>query len=131
MSIPTLSISFSVIGPKQQSYAVGESKRYEESKIRMEKIVTNLKAKKHVLNVNDLIRMYESDGITPDYLKELEVIPEIPPTFYSKLSDLHQAVDTKQKEKLPLKNTAETELLFYGDDPREFEAKVLGYIAFR
>jgi alanyl-tRNA synthetase len=103
-----------------------ESKRYEESKIRMKKIATNLKEKKHVLNVDDLIRMYESDGITPDYLKELEVIPEIPPTFYSKLSDLHQAVDTKQKEKLPLKNTAETELLFYGDDPREFEAKVLG-----
>jgi len=103
-----------------------ESKRYEESKIRMEKIATNLKAKKHVPNVNDLIRMYESDGITPDYLKELEVIPEIPPTFYSKLSDLHQAVDTKQKVKLPLENTAETELLFYGDDPREFEAKVIG-----
>ncbi len=103
-----------------------ETKRYEESKIRMKKIATNLKEKKHVLNVDDLIRMYESDGITPDYLKELDVIPEIPPTFYSKLSDLHQAVDTKQKEKLPLKNTAETELLFYGDDPREFEAKVLG-----
>jgi alanyl-tRNA synthetase len=103
-----------------------ESKRYEESKIRMKKIATNLKEKKHVLNVDDLIRMYESDGITPDYLKELEVIPEIPPTFYSKLSDLHQAVDTKQKEKLPLENTAETELLFYGDDPHEFEARVLG-----
>jgi len=102
-----------------------ESKRYEESKIRMEKIATNLKEKKKVPNVNDLIRMYESDGITPDYLKELEVIPEIPPTFYSKLSDLHQTVDTKQKEKLPLENTAETELLFYGDDPHEFEAKVL------
>ena len=79
-----------------------ESKRYEESKIRMQKIAANLKEKNQVPNVDDLIRMYESDGITPDYLKELEVIPEIPPTFYSKLSDLHQTVDTKQKEKLPL-----------------------------
>jgi len=103
-----------------------ESKRYEESKIRMQKIATNLKEKKHVPNVDDLITMYESDGITPDYLKELEVIPEIPPTFYSKLSDLHQTVDTKQKEKLPFGNTTETELLFYGDDPHDFEAKVLG-----
>ena len=102
-----------------------ESKRYEESKIRMQKIAINLKEKKQVPNVDDLIRMYESDGITPDYLKELEVIPEIPPTFYSKLSDLHQTVDTKQKEKLPIEGTAETELLFYGDDPHEFEAKVL------
>ena len=103
-----------------------ESKRYEESKIRMQKIATNLKSKKHIPTVDELITMYESDGITPDYLKELEVIPEIPPTFYSKLSDLHQTVDTKQKEKIPLEGTAETELLYYGDDPHDFDAKVLG-----
>lgn len=103
-----------------------ESKRYEESKIRMQKIANNLKSKKHIPNVDELITMYESDGITPDYLKELEVIPEIPPTFYSKLSDLHQTVDAKHKEKLPLEGTAETELLYYGDDPHDFDAKVLG-----
>jgi alanyl-tRNA synthetase len=103
-----------------------EARRYEESKIRMQKIADNLKAKKQVPNVDDLIRMYESDGITPDYLKELQVIPEIPPTFYSRLSDLHQSVAAKEKEKLPLQDVAETELLFYKDDPREFSAKVLG-----
>jgi len=103
-----------------------ESKRYEESKIRMQKIATNLKSKDHVPNVDDLIRMYESDGITPDYLKELDVIPEIPPTFYSKLSELHQSAAPKEKEKLPLLDVLETELLFYGDDPKEFDAKVLG-----
>jgi alanyl-tRNA synthetase len=103
-----------------------EAKRYEESKIRMQKIAANLKSKKQIPNVSDLIRMYESDGITPDYLKELDVIPEIPPTFYSKLSDLHQSVATKETQKLPLQNVAETEMLFYGDDPQEFDAKVLG-----
>jgi len=69
--------------------------------------------------------MYESDGITPDYLKELEVIPEIPPTFYSKLSDLHQSVPKKEIEKLELGGITETELLFYKDDPKKFDAKVL------
>jgi len=103
-----------------------ESKRYEESKIRMQKIAANLKSKNHIPNDDDLIRMYESDGITPDYLKELEVIPEIPPTFYSKLADLHQSAAPKEKDKLPLLDVLETELLFYGDDPREFDAKVLG-----
>ena len=103
-----------------------EAKRYEESKIRMQKVASNLKSKKYVPDVDDLIRMYESDGITPDYLKELEVIPEIPPTFYSKLSDLHQTVATKEQRKLPLQDVQETELLFYGEDPKEFEAKVLG-----
>jgi alanyl-tRNA synthetase len=103
-----------------------EAKRYEESKIRMQKIADNLKSKKQIPNVDDLIRMYESDGITPDYLKELNVIPEIPPTFYSRLADLHQTVESKETQRLPLQDVAETELLFYKDDPREFNAKVLG-----
>jgi len=102
-----------------------EAKRYEESKIRMQKIADNLKSKGQTPNVDDLIRMYESDGITPDYLKELEVIPEIPSTFYSRLSDLHQSVTKKEKEKLPLQNIPETDLLFYKDDPHQFDAKVL------
>jgi alanyl-tRNA synthetase len=102
-----------------------EAKRYEESKIRMQKIAENLKSKGETPNVDDLIRMYESDGITPDYLKELEVIPEIPPTFYSRLSDLHQSVTKKEKEKLPLQNIPETDLLYYKEDPHQFDAKVL------
>ena len=102
-----------------------EAKRYEESKIRMQKIADNLKSKGETPNVDDLIRMYESDGITPDYLKELEVIPEIPPMFYSRLSDLHQSVTKKEKEKLPLQNIPETDLLYYKDDPHQFDAKVL------
>jgi len=102
-----------------------ESKRYEESKIRMQKIASNLKSKDKIPTVDDLITMYESDGITPDYLKELEVIPEIPPTFYTRLADLHQSVAKKEIEKLELGGIAETELLFYKDDPKEFDAKVL------
>lgn len=102
-----------------------EAKRYEESKSRMQKIATNLKSKGEIPTVDDLITMYESDGITPDYLKELKVIPEIPPTFYSRLSDLHQSTKEKVQEKLPLKGLPETDLLFYKDDPKEFNAKVL------
>ena len=101
-----------------------ESKRYEESKVRMEKIVNNLRAK-GTPTVDELITLYESDGITPDYLKELNAISEIPSTFYSKLSELHQSESKKTVESLPLEGLPETELLFYGDDPKEFDAKVL------
>lgn len=102
-----------------------ESGRYEESKTRMVKIATRLRGKEKPPTVDELITMYESDGITPDYLKELNVISEIPSTFYSKLSDLHQSEKKKDIEKLPLENLPETEMLFYEDDPMEFEAKVL------
>ena len=102
-----------------------ESGRYEESKTRMEKIANRLKGREKPPSVDELITMYESDGITPDYLKELNVISDIPSTFYSKLSDLHQSEKKKDIEKLPLEGISETEMLFYGEDPMEFEAKVL------
>ena len=99
-----------------------ESERYDNSKQRMQKIATNLNKDP---TVDDLIRLYESDGVTPDYLKEIKVISEIPSTFYSKLSELHQGKKQKEHLNLPLENISATELLFYSDDPKEFDAKVL------
>jgi alanyl-tRNA synthetase len=99
-----------------------ESGRYVSSKERTQKIVSNLKQKP---TVDDLIRLYESDGVTPDYLKEMKVISEIPSTFYTKLSELHQSKKAEKQEYLPLEGLPETELLYYENDPKEFDAKVL------
>ncbi len=99
-----------------------ESDRYENSKLRMEKIVSNLNQKP---TVDDLIRLYESDGVTPDYLKEMKVISDIPSTFYSKLSELHQSKKQKEQDQVSLEGLPDTELLYYGDDPKEFDANVL------
>ena len=99
-----------------------ESGRYENSKLRMEKIVSKLNQKP---TVDDLIRLYESDGVTPDYLKEMNVISDIPSTFYSKLSQLHQSKKQKEQDQVSLEKLPDTELLYYGDDPKEFDAKVL------
>jgi len=102
-----------------------ESGRYEESKTRMKKIADRMKERGGTPSVDELITLYESDGITPDYLKEVDAIGEVPSTFYSKLSELHQSEKRKDVEKLPLEGLPETDALFYKDDPPEFEAKVL------
>ena len=102
-----------------------ESQRYVESKSRMGKMATKLKEKGRAPSVDELITLYESDGITPEYLKEVDVISEIPSSFYAKLSDLHQSDKKKSMEQLSLENIPETDMLFYKDDPMEFEAKVL------
>jgi len=99
-----------------------ETGRYDSSKQRMKKIVSKLDKEPRV---EDLITLYESDGVTPEYLKEMNVISEIPSTFYAKLSELHQSKKQKDQVNLPLEGIPDTELLFYGDDPREFDAKVL------
>ncbi|WP_268541791.1 alanine--tRNA ligase [Candidatus Nitrosotenuis cloacae] len=99
--------------------------RYHESKSRMEKIAANIKAQSKSLGVDDMIRLYESDGVTPDYLKEHQIITEIPDTFYTKLSELHQSEKKKAGEEIQLQGVPDTELLFYKDDPMKFDAKVL------
>ena len=101
-----------------------ESSRYEESKIHMKKKAEKIR-EKGVPSVDELITLYESDGITPEYLKEVDAITEIPSQFYSKLSDLHQSEKKKAITELPLEELPETETLFYKDDPMEFEAKVI------
>ena len=105
-----------------------EKGRYNESRIRMKNMANNLKAQNKQLSVDDLIRLYESDGITPDFLKESNIIPEIPSTFYERLTDLHQSERPEKKEDLNLDGMPDTELLYYEDDPHEFEAKVLRVI---
>ncbi|MFQ5782964.1 MAG: alanine--tRNA ligase [Nitrosopumilus sp.] len=101
-----------------------ESARYEESKVHMKKKADKIR-EKGTPTVDELITYYESDGITPEYLKEVDAISEIPSTFYSKLSDLHQSDKKKAIAELPLEGLPETETLFYKDDPMEFSAKVL------
>ena len=104
-----------------------ESQRYEESKVHMKKKADKIR-EKGIPTVDELITFYESDGITPEYLKEVDAISDIPSSFYSKLSDLHQSDKKKPIAELPLEGLAETEMLFYQDDPMEFDAKVLKVI---
>jgi alanyl-tRNA synthetase len=101
-----------------------ESQRYEDSKVHMKKKADKIR-EKGTPTVDELITFYESDGITPEYLKEVDAISEIPSSFYSKLSDLHQSDKKKTIAELPLEGLPETETLFYQDDPMEFDAKVL------
>ena len=101
-----------------------ELARYQESKIHMKKKADRIR-EKGTPSVEDLIRFYESDGITPEYLKEINAISEIPSLFYLKLSELHQSEKKKIMANLPLlDDLPKTDILFYKDDI-EFEAKVL------
>ena len=56
---------------------------------------------------------------------EMGVIDTVPSALYAKISDLHQSAKRDKAESLPLDGLPETETLFYGDDPAEFDATVL------
>ena len=104
-----------------------ESDRYSSSKERMYQIANSMIKSKISPSTEDLIRMYESDGITPDFLLESGVIEKIPLDFYVKLSELHTSHESKQVLDIePVTGIEPTRLLYYENESiREFDARVL------
>ena len=105
-----------------------ESNRYIGSRKRMDFIAGSIKSAAKEVTVDDLIRLYESDGITPEFLMETGVIQTIPPTFYTKLSELHTKETSVEAPKSfkGLSNLPSTRLLFYEDEYlRDFAATIL------
>ena len=104
-----------------------ESDRYSSSKERMYQIANSMIKSKNSPSTEDLIRMYESDGITPDFLLESGVIEKIPLDFYVKLSELHTSHESKQVLDIePVTGIEPTRLLYYENESiREFDARVL------
>ena len=107
-----------------------EAGRYSSSRERMNSVAMSIKSTKKtkVLTVDDLIRLYESDGITPDFLMEQEIIQSVPSTFYTKLAELHTSqLSSLASKPIPgLDGLPPTKLLYYQDESiRNFHAKVL------
>ena len=107
-----------------------EASRYSSSRERMNSVAMSLKSSKKAkeLNVDDLIRLYESDGVTPDFLMEQGIIQNVPSTFYTKLAELHTSQVSSQASKpiQGLEDLPPTKLLYYQDESiRHFHAKVL------
>ncbi|MFL6483246.1 MAG: alanine--tRNA ligase [Nitrososphaera sp.] len=110
-----------------------ESSRYSSSRERMNSVAMSLKANKKGkdLTVDDLIRLYESDGITADFLMEQGIIQNVPSKFYSRLAELHTSQASSQVSKpiSGLEGLPPTKLLYYQDESiRHFQAKVLKVI---
>ncbi|HZI70382.1 MAG TPA: alanine--tRNA ligase, partial [Nitrososphaeraceae archaeon] len=108
-----------------------ESDRYVGSNERMQAIATSIKNVNKQLSVDDLIRMYESDGITPDFLERVGAIDKIPSTFYTRLADLHteQNIIQTHKKTYSLSGIVPTRALYYEDmSMREFRAKIIKII---
>jgi alanyl-tRNA synthetase len=110
-----------------------EASRYSSSRERMNSVAMSLKSSKKAreLTVDDLLRLYESDGITPDFLMEQGIIQNVPSTFYTKLAELHtNQVSGQASKPIPgLEGLPPTRLLYYQDESiRHFHAKVLSVV---
>ena len=109
-----------------------EKKRYENTLRKGTSVVREMFRKGEKIDNNRLVQLYESQGITPELIKNvaekegLEV--SVPSDFYQTLSGRHmkEKVKTDEKESIDVRGLPATELLFYEqEDERRFTAKVL------
>ncbi len=104
-----------------------EESRYASSRERVSKIVSSISSGGRAITTDELIRMYDSDGVTPEQLIESGVKVEMPEDFYEKVQARH--VSKKFEEPKPAFHVGKlqpTKLLYYEDDADfDFKARVL------
>jgi alanyl-tRNA synthetase len=107
-----------------------EIERYKESKSRNAKIISEY-VKKGKIDNNEMLKLYESEGVTIDDLKDAAeragkniIIPE---NFYSNINRTKTSEIKKQDTDL-IKGIKKTEKLFYDEELTESRAKIIKII---
>ena len=103
-----------------------ESRKCEATRRRVYEIVRGLKGKK--LDTEGMVKLYDSDGITPELLLQEGIIGSIPSDFYLRVTERHM-VQKQPQEPMPVVDVSglpPTRPLFYEDKYLfEFKAKVI------
>jgi alanyl-tRNA synthetase len=104
-----------------------ETGRYAASEQRVSRTVANLVASKKELGMSDVVRLYESDGITPEQLVDAGVNVSVPEDFYQRAVAKHVSQKLEQqKREFDTSGLPDTRPLYYEDGEKfEFEARVL------
>ncbi|MCS7135215.1 MAG: alanine--tRNA ligase [Candidatus Aenigmarchaeota archaeon] len=107
-----------------------ERKRHNSSRERAKKIVEELVNKKEEINEEKLIKLYDSEGITPELILKYKPDLKVPEDFYSKVASKHMKYDElAKKQEIDVSGLPPTQLLYYDDEKKmEFTARVLKVI---
>ena len=107
-----------------------EKKRYHNTKLRTKTIVESIIQKGEEINEDTMIKLYDSEGITPELIRDYIPDLKIPPDFYAKVTEKHMG-EKKEVilESIDVSGIQPTEVLVYQDPKKmEFQAKVLRMI---
>ncbi|MFQ6136396.1 MAG: alanine--tRNA ligase [Candidatus Hydrothermarchaeales archaeon] len=94
-----------------------ERQKYGETKRKSKRIVERLRGKE--VSLDKLIELYDSNGISPEMLKEEGLSIDIPPDFYIQVSERHERIEqkaqTRRLKELELNGMPKTEIMYYDD----------------
>jgi len=107
-----------------------EKRRYYETKKRTEGIVKRIVESGEELDEERLVKLYDSEGITPESIKDYVPDLKVPSDFYTKVTERHmERKEEKPAETVNVETLPKTQLLYYeNQDQTEFQAKVLKVI---
>jgi alanyl-tRNA synthetase len=102
-----------------------EKRKYKETKERVKGIVESLA--KTEITEEKLIELYDSQGINPELIADVNDKIKIPEDFYAKVTEKHlQEKEGKEEKKMDVTGLAKTKKLYYENEKLfEFKAKVL------
>ena len=104
-----------------------EQEKYNKTIKNSKKTIRNLIEKNTEFSEKNLATLYESQGITPELIQQVDQNIKIPQSFYHKVTENHEAQKTKEKKKkYPFSDDLKTENLYYSDYSKvEFKAKII------
>jgi len=104
-----------------------EHSRYVSSIQRVSRVVSSLASSKKDITLDELVKLYESDGVTPEQLLEGGATVSVPEDFYQRVVSKHVAQKIEDKgQKYDISGLPETRPLYYEDvNMFDFEARVL------
>jgi alanyl-tRNA synthetase len=104
-----------------------EESRFTSSSERVSKIVSSISSEGKPLATDDLIKLYDSDGVTPEELIEAGAKVSLPEDFYEKVQARHLTRDVEEpKPQFDISRLPATKLWYYEEGaPMDFRARVL------
>jgi|Deesub1362B_J571_1020462.scaffolds.fasta_scaffold00004_243 alanyl-tRNA synthetase len=107
-----------------------EYKKYSETLTKGSALIENIIRKKGELTVDDLIVLYDSHGLPPDYVVDVarkhNININVPKDFHSQVAKRHQSAETKIKEKIKFFDKEyDTKRLYY---EKPYQSKMLAKV---
>ena len=104
-----------------------EESRFASSSERVKKIVSSIATQGKSLSNDDVIRLYDSDGVTPEQLMEAGVQVSLPESFYEKVQARHLTKKVEEPaQHFDTRKVPATKLWYYEEGaPMDFKARVL------
>lgn len=103
-----------------------ERSRYEESRRKSRDIIKRMVRSKEQFTPEKLVELYDSQGISPELIKEAKPDISIPDDFYARVQARHEAKPHRKIEINETQGLPKTRMMYY-EKPREcrFEANVI------